>query len=79
MNPDVEQCLAVIRRSVRVCAEANFPYGPCRLCIVTLRAALNVRIDMEDEWEENEEEEFVYIDPCSCRDGQININCSGCF
>ena len=41
------ECLTIIRRSVRECAEANFPDGPCILCLRTLQAALKAKEHME--------------------------------
>lgn len=42
-----EECLTIIRRSVRECAEANFPDGPCLVCLKSLHAALKAKEQMQ--------------------------------
>jgi len=73
-------CLTILKKSVRECAEDNFPHGPCRICLVTLEAALKAQIDInEQELELMQEEAWLTENYCSCSDDHINLNCTGCF
>ena len=80
MREDEMACLTILKKSVRECAEANFPHGPCRICLVTLEAALKAQIDInQHELELMQEEQWLTGDYCACRDDEINLNCTGCF
>ena len=80
MREEEEACLTILKKSVRECAEANFPHGACRICLVTLEAALNAQIDInEHELALMHEDEWLTGHYCCCRDDEINLNCTGCF
>ena len=80
MREDEMACLTILKKSVRECAEANFPHGACRICLVTLEAALKAQIDInQHELELMEEEQWLTGHYCGCRDDEINLNCTGCF
>jgi hypothetical protein len=80
MREEEQACLTILKKSVRDCAEANFPHGPCRICLVTLEAALKAQIDInENELALIQEEEWLTDYYCACRDDEINVNCTGCF
>jgi hypothetical protein len=80
MREEEQACLTILKKSVRECAEANFPHGPCRICLVTLEAALKAQINInEHELELMQEEAWLTGNYCVCRDDEINLNCTGCF
>jgi hypothetical protein len=80
MREEEQACLTILKKSVRECAEANFPHGACRICLVTLEAALKAQIDInEHELALMQEEQWLTPNYCACRDDEINVNCTGCF
>ena len=80
MREEEQACLTILKKSVRECAEANFPHGACRICLVTLEAALKAQIDInEHELALMQEEQWLTGDYCACSDDEINLNCTGCF
>lgn len=80
MREEEQGCLTILKKSVRECAEANFPHGACRICLVTLEAALKAQIDInEHELALMQEEQWLTGDYCACGDDEINVNCTGCF
>jgi len=80
MREEEEACLTILKKSVRECAEANFPHGACRICLVTLEAALKAQIDInEHELALMQEDAWLNGNDCSCREDHINLNCTGCF
>ena len=80
MREEEQACLTILKKSVRECAEANFPHGACRICLVTLEAALKAQIDInEHELALMQEEQWLNGNYCACRDDEINVNCTGCF
>jgi hypothetical protein len=80
MREEEQACLTILKKSVRECAEANFPHGACRICLVTLEAALKAEIDInQHELELMQDEQWLTGHYCACRDDEINLNCTGCF
>ena len=80
MREEEQSCLTILKKSVRECAEANFPHGACRICLVMLEAALKAQIDInEHELALMQEEQWLTGNYCACRDDEINVNCTGCF
>lgn len=80
MREEEDACLTILKKSVRECAEANFPHGACRICLITLEAALKAQIDINEyELALMEEEAWLTGNYCSCQYDEININCTGCF
>jgi hypothetical protein len=80
MREEEEGCLTILKKSVRECAEANFPHGACRICLVTLEAALKAQIDInEHELALMQEDAWLNGNNCYCREDHINLNCTGCF
>jgi len=80
MREEEAACLIILKKSVRECAEANFPHGACRICLITLEAALKAQMDINaHELAMMQEEAWLTGNYCSCQDDEININCTGCF